>query len=102
MPDEDDGILGNLPRARPGTRSDKRSRPDTDEAGRSQAATPRKPRQASKSRATARKPQSAPEPAAPPDDGVGEVVRAAEALARTSLRVGAGLAGGALRRLTGR
>ena len=114
MTDDDSGILGNLPRSRPGTRSDKRGggqKPVTP------AATSTNPSGAQKSRpkATAMpaakptpKPSTPtpepPQPQAGPQgiDPVGDVIRAGEALARSGLRVGSAIAGEALRRLSGR
>ncbi len=122
MSGEDDSILGNLPRSRPGTRSNKRSASKS-AAAPSAARKPatKKPSTSAKSRspaAGAKKgaaplPPEVPRPTAttgpaaggPPvrnSDPVGDVVRAAEALATTSVRVATSLAGEALRRLSGR
>lgn len=130
MTDDEPGILGNLPRSRPGTRSDKRgekpgekkppsaaraSSPSKPKATRAKAAAA-KPKAASKGRASA-KPKAAaqpratrkaptPPPAPRPEPGgadpVGDIVRAGEALARSGIRVGSAIAGEAFRRLTGR
>ncbi len=122
MSGEDDSILGNLPRSRPGTRSDKRSGSKSTAApSATRKPATKKPTAAAKSRspkagakkAAAPLPPQAPPPRAPTgpaasgppvrnSDPVGDVVRAAEALATTSVRVAASLAGEALRRLSGR
>jgi hypothetical protein len=123
---DDDTILGNLPRSRPGTRSEKRS----DSPGKGaekparRASTSQNPRSAAKSRSAraggtrpstrsapagtrgraagaAKRPapeQPAPAPSRPPDP-VGDVVRAAETATRAGLRVASALANEAVRRL---
>ncbi len=81
---EDDGVLGNLPRSRPGRRSEKRA------AG------------ASKPRAAARpKPPPAPTPRAPePEtDPVGDALRTVGGLAAGGARVAQGVAREVLRRI---
>ncbi|MEA2346643.1 MAG: hypothetical protein QOG62_430 [Thermoleophilaceae bacterium] len=113
MTDEDPGILGNLPRSRPGTRSDKRGGAPT---AKPKAAAPAKKPAAVKAKAAA-KPKAAPKPTAKPPppqrrpepqaqpggiDPVGDILRAGEAIARSGLRVGSALAGEALRRFSGR
>ena len=84
----DDGVLGNLPRSRPGTRSAKRDqpsrqRPKRSSAKRPEAATAR----AEPARSARPKPVTRPQPARsaprpdPPPDLVDLTVRAAEAWA---------------------
>lgn len=123
---DDDTILGNLPRSRPGTRSDKRS--DSPGQGAEKPARPastsRNPRSAAKSRsaraggarpsarsaaagarraAAAEAKRTAPEPPPSPQsrspDPVGDVVRAAETATRAGFRVASALANEAVRRL---
>jgi len=123
MPDEDPGLLGNLPRSRPGTRSDKRAPgadPDAVEAGksgaepgkaaskpaakRSQAAKPGSKRSSgAKKPAKAQPvPVSVAEPTAERDQagdrGSGPLRSAAKA-AGTGLRVAEGVTREVLRRL---
>jgi hypothetical protein len=87
MTDDREGILGNLPRSRPGVRSDKRA------AG-------KRPRAAPAPRQAAPKPPPAPPPPASPSGGAIEVaVRAAGQVAETGIKVAARVAGGVLRRL---
>jgi hypothetical protein len=102
--DNPDGILGNLPRSRPGVRSDKRDR--------SRAAA-KKPRAAAATKATAAKPRKpaasrarAPKPAAPPppaptrsNDPIEQAVHLVGEVAETGIRAVAKVAGGVLRRL---
>jgi hypothetical protein len=102
-----DGILGNLPRSRPGVRSEKRagggSAPKP-AAATAKAAAP-KPR-AAKPRVTGPvPPKAAPAPPAPPPqppsgrDPLEQAVHLAGEVAETSLKVFAKVAGGVLRRL---
>jgi hypothetical protein len=86
MSEPTDGILGNLPRSRPGVRSDKRA-----SAARAGGATPSPP---------------APEPKpgeaaseAPAESAIGLAIGAGETVARTGVKVAARVAGGVLRRL---
>ena len=117
MTDPDPGILGNLPRSRPGTRSDKRSggqKPVTPAVASKNPSGAQKsrPKAAAKAAAQPARPAPAPrtpapEPARPQAgpqgiDPVGDVIRAGEAIARSGLRVGSAIAGEALRRLSGR
>jgi hypothetical protein len=106
MSDDGDGILGNLPRSRPGVRSEKRA--STKRAAPKQGAAV-KPKPAAKPRTTAKKPRPA-APAAPPrpsapapppssGDPIGVAVKAAGQVAETGLKVAARVAGGVLRRL---
>jgi hypothetical protein len=74
---DDGGVLGNLPRSRPGRRSDKR-------AGAPAPPPPAKAREA---------------PTPPPDDPVADAIRAATGVAAAGARLANGLAREALRRL---
>jgi hypothetical protein len=78
---DDDGVLGNLPKSRPGRRSSKR---------------PATPPGAAK-----RRPPAAPKPAEeePQTDPVGDVIRAATGLASVGARVANGVAREVVRRL---
>ena len=78
---EDDGVLGNLPRSRPGRRSEKRA------AGAPKASSPKRP--------PAPKPR-APEPETDP---VGEALRMVGGLAAGGARVAQGVAREVLRRI---
>lgn len=84
MTDDREGILGNLPRSRPGVRSDKR-------------AADKGPRAASAPRQAASKPP--PPPASPSGGAIEVAVRAAGQVAETGIKVAARVAGGVLRRL---
>jgi hypothetical protein len=94
--DDPDGILGNLPRSRPGVRSEKRAA-----GGTPPKRTPAKPK------AAAAKPKAAPvqpratkaKPAAPEPDTVERAVRLAGDVAETGIKVAAKVAGGIIRRL---
>ena len=110
MTDDDSGILGNLPRSRPGTRSDKRgggqklvtpAAASTNPSGAPKSRPKAAAKPAPKPRTPAPEP---PRPQAGPQgiDPVGDVIRAGEAIARSGLRVGSAIAGEALRRLSGR
>jgi hypothetical protein len=93
-----DGILGNLPRSRPGVRSDKRAG-----GAAPPKRTPAKPKAAgSKPRATkaTAKPKAPPPP--PPQkqpDTVERAVQLVGDVAETGIKVAAKVAGGVLRRL---
>jgi hypothetical protein len=76
--EEDSGVLGNLPRTRPGTRSQKRDAP---------------------TRATRPRPAPPPRPPAQPSDPVGEAVRGAANLAGAGLKLANGVTREVLRRL---
>jgi hypothetical protein len=111
MTDEDGGVLGNLPRSRPGQRSEKRTGGTAAKAAaraertESEAASPRK--------AAAKKPappkQSAPppgktaprrpEPARQAGDPVGDAIRTVTGVAATGARMAGGVAREVLRRL---
>jgi hypothetical protein len=86
MSDETDGVLGNLPRSRPGVRSDKRAA-----ASKPRPAKPRSPR--------ATKPPPPPPPPPASDDPLAAAVKAAGQVAETGIKVAARVAGGVLRRL---
>jgi hypothetical protein len=95
MSDENDGILGNLPRSRPGVRSEKRA-----SAGpKAKAATPKAPRKAA---APPPSPTPPPPPSPEPEphaDPVGIALKAGETVARTGLKVAGRVAGEVMRRL---
>ena len=98
MSEENDSVLGNLPRSRPGVRSEKR------ESGKRAATKPRakataKPRGAKPSPPPAT-PKATPPPAAPPPaTPIHSAVKAGEAVALTGVRIAGKLAGEVLRRL---
>jgi hypothetical protein len=116
---DDKSVLGNLPRSRPGTRSDKRrkARPaDAAEAAaraseqEPPAAKPKpKPRAAAKPKAAAKPPhppkpveEPVPDPGAPEpvaSDPLGDVARTAAKAVGTGVKIGTGLAQEVLRRL---
>jgi hypothetical protein len=122
MSDENDGILGNLPRSRPGVRSEKRAgSKGTGGAGgsagsppapkASAATTPRtqgaaKPKPAAKPRRRPTPPPATPPPATSPPsaanrgaDPIGAALKAGETVATVGIKVAGRLAGGVLRRL---
>jgi hypothetical protein len=89
--DNPDGILGNLPRSRPGVRSEKRAA-----EGAPPKRTPPKP----KATATAAKPRATKaKSTAPEPDSLERAVRLAGDVAETGIKVAAKVAGGVLRRL---
>ena len=97
---DDEGVLGNLPRSRPGRRSDKRA------GGAAKAAAPRpRPAAAAKPKpaaATPKPPPAPPRPAAEPAPGgdpIGTAFRTVTGLAAGGARAADGLARGVLRRL---
>jgi hypothetical protein len=97
MTEDSDGILGNLPRSRPGVRSEKRAS--------AKRTAPAKPKPAAKQRTKPRPaaPAAPPPPPPPPppsrSDPVGLAVKTAGQVAETGLKVAARVAGGVLRRL---
>lgn len=122
MSEENDGILGNLPRSRPGVRSDKRaSSKRAGGAGGSAgsppgpktraATTPRttgaaRTRAATKPRRKPTPPPATPPPASSPRsagnrgaDPIGAALKAGETVALTGIKVAGRVAGGVLRRL---
>ena len=116
MSGEDPGLLGNLPRSRPGTRSQKRAsgRATTSKAGSApkakakpatKRAAPKRttPKAGAPKRSTAAK-TPPPRPAAPPPaeeshDAVGDALRGAAKAANAGLRVANGVTREVLRRL---
>jgi hypothetical protein len=109
---EDGGVLGNLPRTRPGRRSEKRSagRPaeaagaaaEKAEAGGGAAArTPRPKRATTRSRPAGARSRRPAEPAPEPSRGgpIGDVVHTAGKVVGAGARVAEGLAKEVLRRL---
>ena len=94
---DDPGLLGNLPRSRPGTRSDKRA---SSSAPKPAAATP-KPQPTAKPRPGAKvsnpRPRPAPEPQ--PGDPVSEALKAAARIAGAGARTANGVTREILRRL---
>jgi hypothetical protein len=90
--DDESGVLGNLPRKRPGTRSQKRDAP-------ARAAEQRGAKAARPS--TQAKARPKPPPQQPPRgaDPVGEAVRAAAKVAGSGLKLADGLTREVLRRL---
>jgi hypothetical protein len=122
---DDKGVLGNLPRSRPGRRSDKRAagagrpaeaaeraaeraegrsaraaRPPRSTAKRPAAGAPPKQRPAAAPR-TGRRPAQPP-PAGESGDPLGAAARTAAKAVGTGVRLGAGIAQEVLRRLPGR
>jgi sRNA-binding protein len=107
--DDEGGVLGNLPRSRPGTRSQKRDAARTAEtAARTAETAARAAETAERRSAKAARPadQSARRPQAPPKrpadggpDPVGGAVRLAAGIAGTGLRVANGVTREVLRRL---
>ena len=101
---DEHSILGDLPRSRPGRRSERRD-PGSARKARPRAAASDRPRSGAKQDRTASAPRStrpAREPAAPDDAGPGLVTGAARAagdVATAGIRVASRVAGGALRRL---
>jgi hypothetical protein len=98
---DDQGVLGNLPRSRPGQRSEKRgSRAKPDAAGTAKATAP--PR-GTRPRSSARPTPAAREPQRPPAGGDGDPVRGAirgvAGLAFTGAKVATGVTREVLRRL---
>jgi hypothetical protein len=101
---EEHSILGDLPRSRPGRRSERRE-PEAARKARSRSGAADRPRQAAtreQATSTARSTRPAREAAAPDDAGPGLVTGAARAagdVATAGIRVASRVAGGALRRL---
>jgi hypothetical protein len=107
--EEDEGVLRNLPRSRPGTRSERRTK---DGGGKRPAkAAERAAERAERGGGPAARPARGTEPTraaggsgqaragGPQGDPVGDALRAAAKLAGTGLRVTAGLAQEVVRRL---
>jgi len=112
MADNNDSVLGNLPRSRPGVRSDKRASGKRAGGAGGSAGSPPAPKARPSTRpktAAAARPKAAPKPgkpsrAAPKQpqrsaDPVGLALKAGEAVALTGIKVAGRVAGGVLRRL---
>ena len=114
--DDEGGVLGNLPRSRPGTRSQKRDSARAAESSGRAAQTAARAAEASERRSAKaarptrkaskrpqegqRRPQQAPpRPAEGGPDPVGDAVRLAAGIAGTGLRVANGVTREVLRRL---
>ena len=105
MSEDNDSVLGNLPRSRPGVRSDKRaSSKRTGGAGATAGSPPApkanaktKPKAAPKPRQRVAKPPPPPPPAS--QSPIEAAVKAGEAVALTGIKVAGKLAGQVLRRL---
>jgi hypothetical protein len=89
---DDKSVLGNLPRSRPGRRSDKRGK--TESAGSSAPEAPKPP--PAKPRATTTRPKPKP---APEGDPVTDAARATVKVVGAGVRIGTGIAQEVLRRL---
>jgi hypothetical protein len=118
MTEENDGILGNLPRSRPGVRSDKRASGSraggaggaagSPPAPKAKPATPKvKAAAKAKPRPKPKRPAAAPPPPPPPPeptpgqpgDPIGIALKAGETVARTGIKVAGRVAGEVMRRL---
>ena len=89
--DEDPGVLGKLPRSRPGVRSAKRDAP---------ARTAKAPPRQATSPPTQPRSRPSPPPAPPRTaDPIGDVVRTGAKVAEAGVKVAGGLTRGLLRRL---
>jgi hypothetical protein len=109
MSEENDGILGNLPRSRPGVRSEKRAsgaisaKPKAKAAPKAAPAKPKaKPKPRAKRPAAAPPPPPPPPQAEPPErsaDPIGIALKAGETVARTGIKVAGRVAGEVMRRL---
>jgi hypothetical protein len=94
--DDESGVLGNLPRKRPGTRSQKRDAP----ARAARASEQRGAKAARPSTQARARPKPPPQQPAPQGaDPVGEAVRTAARVAGSGLKLADGLTRGVLRRL---
>jgi hypothetical protein len=106
---DDPGVLGNLPRSRPGRRSEKRGGTWSEAAGSGAAAggaseAPKRQARARKtataSRSTAsRKPQPRPAPPPSSSDPLSDAIRLAGGVAEASVKTAVKVAGGVLKRL---
>lgn len=101
MSEENDGVLGNLPRSRPGVRSDKRASAAKPKAAAAKPSAKAKPKPAAaKPKA---EPKAAPPPPPPPplkpSDPIGIALKAGETVALTGLKVAGKVAGEVMRRL---
>ena len=107
--DDEGGVLGNLPRSRPGTRSQKRDSARAAESSGRGAQTAARAAETSERRsakaarptrqASGRPQQAPPRPAEGGPDPVGDAVRLAAGIAGTGLRVANGVTREVLRRL---
>jgi hypothetical protein len=107
--DDEGGVLGNLPRSRPGTRSQKRDAASAAQpSARTAQATARAAETSERRSAKASRPtrqaskrpeQPPPRPAEGGPDPVGDAVRLAAGIAGTGLRVANGLTREVIRRL---
>jgi hypothetical protein len=93
--EEDSGVLGNLPRSRPGTRSAKRDAP----ARAARAAEQRGAKAAQPPRQARSRPTPPAQPAPTPSDPVGGAVRGAAKAAGAGLKLANGVTRELLRRL---
>jgi hypothetical protein len=94
---DDGGVLGNLPRSRPGHRSEKRTGETAVKAAApKRAARPSQPR---KSGGAGRSEPPPPPPASQAGDPVGDAIRTVTGVAATGARVAGGVAREVLRRL---
>jgi hypothetical protein len=107
---DDKSVLGNLPRSRPGRRSEKRGGRPADAAERAadrsegrSAPSAMPPSAAARSKAGPAQRQAKPAPPPPPapaaGDPIGEAARATAKLVGAGVRVGTGIAQEVLRRL---
>jgi hypothetical protein len=109
MSEENDGILGNLPRSRPGVRSEKRASgtAGSPPAPKAKPATKPKVKAAAKAKPKPGRPAAAPPPPPPPPpptpeqpaDPIGIALKAGETVARTGIKVAGRVAGEVMRRL---
>jgi hypothetical protein len=102
MTEENDGILGNLPRSRPGVRSEKRA--SSRSATGPKAAAKPAPKAAAKPRPRPKPRVQEPSPPPPPPpersaDPIGIALKAGESVALTGLKVAGRVAGEVMRRL---
>lgn len=100
--DDEGGVLGNLPRSRPVTRSQKRdsARAAQTTARAAEASERRSAKAARPTRQASKRPeQPPPRPADGGPDPVGDAVRLAAGIAGTGLRVANGLTREVIRRL---
>ena len=101
MSEENDGVLGNLPRSRPGVRSDKRA--NSKQAPRAKPSTKARTKAAAKPRTAPRKPpaEQPPPPPATPSAAtpIEAALKAGETVALTGIKVAGRVAGEVLRRL---
>jgi hypothetical protein len=93
---DDGGVLGNLPRSRPGQRSDKRTEKT---AARAAARAERSGAKAAEPPAAAKSGAGGPPPASHRGDPVGDAIRTVTGVAATGARVAGGVAREVLRRL---